>query len=105
MIETQSTQLAERNAAAVVAHAHAALGELDLDLLALAHHELVDGIIDRLLEQHVNAILGVRAIAEPADVHAGPQPDVLERAEGLDAGFGVVGRHGLCRRKVAARMV
>ena len=62
-------------------------------LLALAHHEFVDGVIDRLLEQDVDAVLGVGAIAEPADVHARAEADVLERAEGLDAGFGVVGRH------------
>ncbi len=59
MIETQSIELAERDAAAVVAHAHGALGELDLDLLAEAHRELVDGVVDRLLEQDVDAVLGV----------------------------------------------
>src|SRR5690606_34415105 len=84
-------ELAERNAAAEVAHTDRALGEVDLDLLAVAHRELVDRVIDRLLEQHVNAVLGMGAIAQPADVHAGPQPDVLEGGEGLDGGFGVIG--------------
>jgi hypothetical protein len=87
-------QLAERDAAAIVADLDGAVGELDLDLAAAAHHELVDGIIDGLLEQDVDAILGVSAVAEPADVHAGAKADVLEGAEGLDAGFGIVGRHG-----------
>ena len=82
--------LAERDAAAVVAHAQGAVGELDLDLPAAAHREFVDGVIDRLLEQHVDAVLGVAAVAEAADVHARAQPDVLGRGEGLDAGFGVV---------------
>ena len=61
--------------------------------LPCAHHEFVDGVIDRLLEQDVDAVLGVGAVAEPADVHARAEADVLEGAEGLDAGFGVVGRH------------
>ena len=82
--------LAERNAAAVVAHAQGAIGESDLDLFAVAHRELVDGVIDGLLEQHIDAVLGVAAVAEAADVHARTQPDMLRRGQGLDAGFGVV---------------
>ena len=87
-------EFAQRDAAAVIAHAHGAVIEFDFDLFALPHHELVDGIIDRLLEQNINAVLGVHAVAEPADIHAGTQADMLERGQGLDAGFGVVGRHG-----------
>ena len=82
--------LAERDAAAVVAHAQGAVGELHLDLPAAAHREFVDGVIDRLLEQDVDAVLGVAAIAEAADVHARPQPDMLGRGKGFDAGFGIV---------------
>ncbi len=85
--------LAQRDAAAVVADAQGALGQLDLDLAAAAHGELVDGVVDRLLEEDVDAVLGVGAVAEPADIHARAEADVLGRAEGLDAGFGVVGRH------------
>ena len=43
----------------------------------------------------------MHAIAEAADVHAGPEPDVFERAEGLDAGFSIVGGHGCVREKEA----
>jgi hypothetical protein len=59
----------------------------------VTHREFVDAVIDRLLEQHVDAVLGVRAAAEPADVHARAQADVLERGESLDAGFCVGGGH------------
>src|SRR5664280_141865 len=70
---------AQRDPAAVVAHPHGALVELDLDLLAAAHGELVDAVVDRLLQEHVDAVLAVAAVAEAADVHAGAQPDVLRR--------------------------
>jgi len=55
-------QLAQRDAAAVVADLDGAVGELDLDLAAAAHHEFVDGVIDGLLEQDVDAVLGVGAV-------------------------------------------
>ena len=90
-------QLAERDAAAVVAHAQHAFVQLDLDLLAVAHREFVDAVVDRLLEQDVDAVLRVRAVAEAADIHAGAEPDVLERAEGLDGGFGVGLGHEVVR--------
>ena len=44
---------------------------------------------DFLLEQDVDAVLRMGSIAESADIHARAEPDVLERAEGLDGGFGV----------------
>jgi hypothetical protein len=43
----------------------------------------------------------MNAIAEAPDVHAGAKADVLEGAEGLDAGFGVVGGHDGARKKEA----
>src|SRR5262249_37338892 len=75
----------------------AAVGELDLDLPARAHREFVDGVVDRLLQEDVDAILGVAAVAEAADIHARPQADVLERRKGLDARFGIVRGHGRYR--------
>jgi hypothetical protein len=47
--------------------------EGDLDALAVAHDELVDGVVDDLLEQDVDAVVVVRAVAGAADVHAGAQ--------------------------------
>ena len=87
-------ELAQRDAAAVIAHPDGAAGDLDLDLPAGAHREFVDGVVDGLLEEDVDAVLGMGAVAEAADIHAGADPDVLEGAEGLDAGFGVVASHG-----------
>ena len=68
--------LAERDTAAVVANRHRRPIAVDLDAAALAHDELVDGVVDDLLEQNVDAVVGMRAVADTADVHAGAQPDV-----------------------------
>ena len=83
---------AEGDAAAVVAD-----GDLpgrvvdgDLDLAAVAHDELVDGIIDDLLQEDVDAVLVLAAIARAADVHAGALADVVDIRQGLDMLF-VVG--------------
>ena len=87
-------ELSERDATSVVAHLHVAIRNLHLDPFSLTHHKLVDRVIDRLFQQHVNAVLCVRAVSESPNVHAWAEADVLQRAEGLDAGFGVVGCHG-----------
>ena len=52
--------------------------------LALAHDELVDGVVDDLLEHDVDPVGVVGAVADAADVHARAQADVLEGVEGLD---------------------
>ena len=91
----------QRDAAAVIADAHRALVEHDLDPLARAHRKFVDAIIDRLLDEHVNAILGVRAIAEPPDIHPRTQADVLEGGERFDRCFGVSLSHGWKRQAEA----
>ena len=55
---------AEWYAASVVAHAYLAFpGYLDINPFAGAYVELVDGVVNHLLEQHIYAVLGVRAIA------------------------------------------
>ena len=77
-------QLAQGNAGAVVANADPAALDLDLHLAAVAHHELVHGVVDHLLEQHVDAVVGIGAVAEAANVHPRPQADVLEGRERLD---------------------
>ena len=68
---------AQGNAPAIVAHLHARAFDGDLDLLAVTHHVLVDAVVQHLLHQDVDAVVEGRAIAQLADVHARPQPDVL----------------------------
>ena len=74
----------ERNAAPVVAHRDHIVGHRDLDLLAGTHDELVDRVVDDLLDEHVDAVVGLRTVAQLADIHAGAQADVLARSEGYD---------------------
>ena len=58
--------LVDRDAAAVVADAHAAVGQDgDLDVVAVAGQGLVDGVVDDLVDEVVQA-----AFAGRADVHA-----------------------------------
>ena len=68
----------DRDAAAVVDDPDAAVGEQgDLDAVGVAGHRLVDGVVDDLLDQVVQA-----ALAGRADVHAGPLADRLEALRG-----------------------
>ena len=75
----------EGNAASEVTDGDDAVFYGDDDLRAVAHRELVDGIVDDLLEEDVDAVALVVAVARPADVHAGAAPDVLVPLEGDDA--------------------
>ncbi len=57
---------------------------VNVDPLARPHDELVHGIVDHLLQQDIDAVIRMGSVAEPADIHAGPQADMLQGAEGLD---------------------
>ena len=45
--------------------------------LSVAHQVFVDAVVDHLFKQHIDAIVSAGTIAQLADVHAGPKPDVL----------------------------
>ncbi len=80
-------EFSQRDAASVVAHAHGALDEFDLDFFAKAHREFVDRVVDRLLNENVDAVLSMRAATEASDVHAWAEADVIGRGKGFDARF------------------
>jgi len=83
----------DRDAAAVVADPHAAVGEQrDLDPRRVTVHRLVDGVVHDLLDEVVQAPLTGRP-----DVHPGPLADRLEALEHGDGRRAVVvllGSHG-----------
>ena len=56
-------ELAQGDTSAVVTHGDQAVGDGDLDLLASAHDVLVDGVVQHLLEQDIDPIVGVGTIA------------------------------------------
>ena len=86
-------ELAEGDAAAVVAAGDGLLVDRELDLAAEAGNELVDGVVEHLLEEDVDAVHVVGAVALAPDVHAEAQADVLQPLERLDGRF-VVCFHG-----------
>ena len=68
------------DAAAVVGDGHAVVGvQADLDGVAVAGERLVDGVVDDLVDEVVEA-----ALAGRADVHAGPLANGLEALEHRD---------------------
>lgn len=84
-------ELAQRDASAVVADGDGGLGDVDFELVAEAHHILVDGVVDHLLEEHIDAVVGRGAVAELADIHARAAAHMLLPFEGDDVSVGVVG--------------
>ena len=78
---------AERNAAAKIPHRHAIAVEADVDFLAVAHDEFINGIVHDFLEQHVAAVVRMRARADAPDIHAGAEADVLERGKSFNFAF------------------
>src|SRR6267378_3754026 len=75
----------DRDPAAVVADGDRAVGvQNDLDRVAEAAERLVDGVIDNLVDQMMQAV-GARV----ADVHSGALADRLEALENLDVARGV----------------
>lgn len=80
---------ADRDAAAVVDHAHPAVGEDgDVDGVRVPGQGLVDGVVDDLVHEVVQTALTGRP-----DVHAGPLADRVQAFQDLDR-TGVVRRGG-----------
>src|SRR6185503_9986052 len=76
----------DRNAASVVADRAGAVGvQDDLDVVAEASQRLVDGVVNRLVNEVVQPV-GARV----ADVHRRALADGLEALENLDVAGGVV---------------
>ncbi len=59
-------------------------------MLSEPHHILVDGVVEHFLQQHVHAIVALRAVAQASDIHAGTQAYMLAPVECLDVVAGVV---------------
>ena len=74
----------EGNAAAVVAHRNHVVGDRNVDLTAGTHDELVHRVVHDLLDEDVNAVVGLGAVAQLADIHAGAQTDMLPRRKRND---------------------
>ena len=83
-------ELSLRYAAAIVAHADTqVVVDVHLDAAPGVHLELVDGVVDYLLQQHVDAVLGQLSVAQTADVHAWSGAHVLHVGEVPDVVVGI----------------
>ena len=67
----------QRDTPPEVAHLYPWTVDHHFHLLAVAHDELVDAVVQHFLQQDVDAIIEAAAIAQLADVHPRPQPNVL----------------------------
>jgi hypothetical protein len=87
--------LAQGHTTTVIADLHARALDGHVHLLAMAHDEFVDAVVQHLLQQDVDAVVVTAPIAQLADVHTRPQPDMFLPIEGPDVLFAVVGAaHG-----------
>ena len=80
-----------RDATAIVAYGHTQV-ILDIDLYALAgiHLELVDGVVDHLLQQHVDTIFRQGAIAQTTDIHSWTGPYMFHIRQMTDILIGIL---------------
>ena len=85
--------LAKGDAASIVADADFAFGKVDghLDAAAKTRGELIDGVVDYLFNEDVDAVVVGGAVAQFADVHTGAETDMLHVFEVDDAVVGVIG--------------
>ena len=82
--------LPQRNATAVVAHTHFVVLDRHLDGPSVPHGVLVDAVVDHLLQEHVDAVVGVLAVSQFPDVHPRAHPDVLLPIEAPNVVFRVL---------------
>ena len=80
--------LSQRDAPAVIPNKNkpVILG-FDVDPLAVAHDVLIHGVIDHFLDQDINSIVGMAAISQPTDVHAGSESNMFNRGKALNFAF------------------
>jgi hypothetical protein len=50
--------------------------ELNINFIAVVHDEFIDRIVNDFLEHHIDPVICMGAISQPADIHPGSEPDV-----------------------------
>ena len=84
--------LALRNATTIVTNRDTkVVFNVDFDAVASLHLKLIDGVVDDLLQQHIDAILGKRAVAQSSDVHTRTQANMLCACQGFDVVVAIFG--------------
>ena len=76
------------DAAAIIPHLdQSVVLDSDLDALAGANREFINAVVNDFLEQDIDAVVLVIAVAETADIHTGAGLDVLKGIEAADRTF------------------
>ena len=79
-----------RYASAIVAHPHPEMVfDIYLNTFSGIHLELVDGVVDDLLQQHIDTVFGQRTVAQSADIHTGAFAHMLHIGEVHDIVFNI----------------
>lgn len=81
----------EGNSTAIVAHGSRFFVDVHGDLLSEPHHIFVDRVVENLFQEHVYAVVGIGAVAEFSDIHAGTPLDMFFPVKGLDVLLAVIG--------------
>ena len=74
-------EASEGDAAPVVAYGCHAIVDVDLNFPAETFVEFVDGIVDALLEEDVDAVFGLASVAKASDVHTRSEADMFHVVE------------------------
>ena len=64
--------LPERDTPPEISNGDLILLDSDIDLFSLTHDEFIYGVVNNLLQHHVNAVVWIIARSEATDVHPGP---------------------------------
>src|SRR5690606_4380307 len=80
---------AQRDSSAIIPNLYLVLGNLYLYAPAIAHHVLIDGVVQDLLDEHVDPVILSASVSQFTDVHPGTKADMLPPIERFDTVFGV----------------
>ncbi len=85
----------QRNAAAIIPNRHLFPLNHDFNCFSMAHRVFINAVVHHFFHQHINTVVGAAAIAQFADVHAGPQANMLFPVKRFDGFFGIIKKVGL----------
>ena len=86
----------QRNTSSEVAYCCGLLVYSYLDLLSESSRELVDGVVDHFLEEHVDAVSQILSVTQSSDVHSRTSADMFDAFERLDVVVCII--NNLCHK-------
>ena len=74
--------------------------DADVHTVAVAHNKLVDGVVHNLFQEYIDPVVLIASVTQTADIHTGPQADMLQGTEGFYFTFIVFRLFGAHRREM-----